>query len=66
MPAWAFRWLQGLDNVKMILSGMSSIDQMRDNLRTFEARRPLNAEESAALLDIAETLKNSVPCTACR
>ena len=66
VPAWAFRWLQGLDNVKMILSGMSNIDQMKDNLRTFEARKPLNAEESAALLDVAETLKNSVPCTACR
>ena len=66
VPAWAFRWLQGLDNVKMILSGMSSIDQMKDNLRTFVERRPLSAEECAAVLDVAETLKNSVPCTACR
>ena len=66
VPAWAFRWLQGLDNVKMILSGMSSIDQMKDNLRTFVECKPLNADENAALLDVAETLKNSVPCTACR
>ena len=66
VPAWAFRWLQGLDNVKMILSGMSSIDQMKDNLRTFVECKPLNANENAALLDVAETLKNSVPCTACR
>ncbi len=65
-PAWAFRWLQGLDGVRMILSGMSSPEQMRDNLRAFEARKPLTAAEGAKLLAIADGMKNSVPCTACR
>lgn len=66
IPAWAFRFLQGLPNVRMILSGMSSLDQMKDNVRTFEERKPLNDEEKALLLDIAEKLKNAVPCTGCR
>ena len=65
-PAWAFRWLQELPGVKMILSGMSELSQMQDNIRTFESRRPLNEAETRELLDIAETLKDSVPCTACR
>ena len=64
--AWAFRWLQGLRDVKMILSGMSDMEQMIDNVHTFEERKPLSAEEESALLDIAEGMKDSVPCTACR
>ena len=66
VPAWAFRFLQGLPNVKMILSGMSNVEQMKDNLNTFKKREPLNKEEMTVLLDIAEKLKNSVPCTGCR
>ena len=52
--------------MRMILSGMSNMAQMQDNLRTFAERRPLNEAETAALLDIAEGMKDSVPCTACR
>ena len=66
VPAWAFRFLQGIDNVKMILSGMSSFAQMQDNLTTFADSRPLNENETAVLMEIAEGLKNAVPCTACR
>ena len=64
--AWAFRFLQGLPNVKVVLSGMSSIDQMKDNVATFAARKPLNGEETDEILKIAEKLKNAVPCTGCR
>lgn len=64
--AWAFRWLQGLPNVKMILSGMSDMAQMEDNIHTFAERKPLSDAETKLLLDIAEGMKNSVPCTACR
>ena len=39
---------------------------MEDNLRTFDSHRPLSEAERAALFDIAEGMKNSVPCTACR
>lgn len=66
IPAWAFRFLQGLPNVQMILSGMSNMEQMRENVSTFETRKPLTAGEEAMLLEIAEGMKNSVPCTACR
>lgn len=64
--AWGFRWLQSLPNVKMILSGMSNLEQMKDNVRTFEQRNPLNEAEKELLLEIAETMKCSLPCTACR
>ena len=64
--SWGFRFLQGLPNVKMILSGMSSMGQMVDNVNTFEARNPLSESETALVLDIAEELKDAVPCTACR
>ncbi len=64
--AWAFRFLQGLPNVRMILSGMSNMEQMIDNVHTFESACPLSSEETDSLLAIAESLKNSVPCTACR
>ena len=66
IPAWCFRWLQGIEGVTMVLSGMSNMEQMMDNVKTFEAPKPLTAEENALLMDIAEQLKNAVPCTACR
>lgn len=64
--AWAFRWIEQLGNVKMILSGMSSLEQMRDNINTFSSNYPLTAEENDLLLAIAEGMKNSLPCTGCR
>jgi len=66
VPAWAFRYLQGLENVKMILSGMSNMEQMTQNVETFASRKPLNGAELDAIYEIAEGLKNAVPCTACR
>ena len=66
IASWSFRWLQGLDNVKVILSGMSNMEQMIDNVKTFESYQSLSEEENHLLLDIAEGLKNTVPCTACR
>jgi len=66
VAAWGFRFLQGLPNVTMILSGMSNMEQMQDNIKTFSEEKPLTGEEQALLLDIAEGMKDSVPCTACR
>ncbi len=66
IPAWGFRFLQGIPGVTMVLSGMSNLEQMEDNLRTFAQPKPLNAQELAAILEVAEGLKDSVPCTACR
>ena len=64
--SWAFRWLQGLPNVKMILSGMSNMAQMVDNVETFRSPHPLTEAETALLLQLAEDMKDSVPCTGCR
>ncbi len=66
IPSWGFRFLQDIPGVTMILSGMSDTKQMADNLATFAVRKPLNEKETAALLEIAEGMKHSVPCTACR
>lgn len=65
-PAWAFRFLQAIPNVTMILSGMSSFEQLKENIRTFETDKPLSSEEMDTLLGIAEgMLKGALPCTAC-
>ena len=64
--SWAFRFLQQLPGVTMILSGMSDMAQLQDNLATFAAPAPLSQQETALLLQIAEQLKTAVPCTACR
>lgn len=64
--AWALRFLQGLPNVKMILSGMSNLEQMVENVDTFTQDQPLTEAEAAALLELAEGMKDAVPCTACR
>ena len=68
VPGWAFRFLQGIPGVTVILSGMSDEAQMADNLRTFETDEPLNSEESSALLSLAAemTKLTALPCTACR
>ncbi|MBP3540614.1 MAG: aldo/keto reductase [Clostridia bacterium] len=64
--AWALRWLQKVPQVKLILSGMSNMAQMQDNVKTFQAEKPLSDAEKACLNKLAEGLKKSVPCTACR
>ena len=66
IPAWGFRFLQGLPNVKMVLSGMSNMEQMVDNVKTFTEEKPLSIQETDLLLEIAEGMKNSIPCTACK
>lgn len=68
VPAWAFRFLQSIPEVKMILSGMSNQEQMRENIRTFETEKPLNDEEMEALLGVAKELisPKTLPCTSCR
>ena len=66
VASWAFRWLQGLPGITMILSGMSSVAQMEDNLRSFGTERPLTEVEAALLMDIVPSLHTTVPCTGCR
>lgn len=66
VPAWAFRFLQSVKGVTMILSGMSNFEQLKDNIRTFETDKPLNEKETDTLFAIADSMIGGVPCTACR
>ena len=63
---WALRWLQGLQEVAVVLSGMTTLDQIRENVETFAAPEPLTDEEKDLLTDVAESMMNLVPCTGCR
>ncbi|NLE08549.1 MAG: 4Fe-4S dicluster domain-containing protein [Dehalococcoidales bacterium] len=64
--AWAFRWLQELPNVTMILSGMSMMEQVEDNIKTFSTEKPLTGGEIALLEEVADSMMDLLPCTACR
>ncbi len=66
IAAWSFRFLQALPNVKMILSGMSNNEQVIDNIRTFKEDKPVTEKETEILLQIAEDMKDAIPCTSCR
>lgn len=66
VASWCFRWLMTLPNMGVILSGMTTMDQLTDNLKTFSEDKPLTEPEIDKLYAIAESLKNNVPCTACR
>lgn len=66
--ALAFRFIQSLPTVKMTLSGMSNMEQLKDNIRIYSENLPLNDSETAALLGVADEIISgkTVPCTACR
>ena len=68
VTGWGFRFVQSIPEVVVTLSGMSTLAQVQENLKTFETDAPLNADELAALSRIARemTEKASLPCTACR
>lgn len=68
IPAWAFRFLQSIPNVQVVLSGMSNFDQLVENIDTFEEAKPLTEEERGILLGIVDEMlkKKVLPCTACR
>lgn len=67
IPAWAFRFLQSIDSVTMVLSGMSNFEQLKDNIKTFEEDKPLNEKEWDKLLFISSQMleKKTLPCTSC-
>ena len=67
IPAWAFRFLQSIPAVTVTLSGMSNMEQMQANIRTYETEQPLDENEMQALLNIADEMvgKIALPCTAC-
>lgn len=67
VPAWAFRYLQSIPSVVVTLSGMSNMEQMKENIATFETDKPLNETELETLHAIAQGMVKKIvlPCTAC-
>lgn len=66
IPAWAFRFLQSITGVTMVLSGMSNMEQMEKNVATFSQDLPLKDQEMEALMEVADSMLDILPCTACR
>ncbi len=64
--SWAFRFLQSLPNVQVVLSGMSTMEQVVENVRLFSEPDPTTEEEKELLQQVVDTMVDLVPCTACR
>lgn len=70
LAEWCFRWLYDLPEVSLILSGTSSLEQLKDNLRIFDGAEPnvMTAEDHGLIASIKEAFEamKSVGCTGCR
>jgi hypothetical protein len=67
IPSWAIRFAASLPNVMMVLSGMSTLEQMQDNVSYMEDFKPLTEEEVAMCAKVADIINGqiAVPCTGC-
>lgn len=68
IASWAFRWVKRLSQVQVVLSGMSNLEQMKDNIGTFSDEAALTDEEEKLLFKACTMFKEQiqVPCTGCR
>ena len=66
--SYAIRYAASFPEVKMVLSGMSTLEQMEDNISYMRDFQPLTGEERAAIEQVRAILKaeNSIACTGCR
>ncbi len=67
VASWAFRFVAALPGIHVILSGMGNIEQVKDNINTFENFKPLTEEERALTLKAVDMINSipTVPCTGC-
>jgi uncharacterized protein len=67
ISSWALRWVASLDNVKVILSGMSTMDHVTDNLNTFNNFEKLNFNEQSIVKEVADMIhaRKKNGCTGC-
>ncbi len=68
LPAWALRFAAGLPGVAMVLSGMSTLEQLQQNTALFNTMQPLSEAEQALLAKAADMLRSAgtIPCTGCK
>ena len=68
ISAWALRWVASLKNVAIVLSGMSNMQQMQDNVKTFTDFKPMTEEEYQVIDTVLTELDKikPIPCTGCR
>lgn len=66
--SYAIRFAAGFEGIMMVLSGMSNMEQMEDNISYMKDFRPLAETELAAVHKVCEIIRshNMIPCTACR
>ena len=66
--SYAMRFVMGLEGVAMVLSGMSTLDQVEDNVHTFKEALPLGDEEKAVLEKVVGIInqEGAIACTDCR
>ncbi len=64
--SWAFRFLQSLPNVQVVLSGMTTMEQLQENLGIFSRHDPATDAEKELLQQAVSAMMDAVPCTACR
>lgn len=68
VASWAIRWVASLPQVAVVLSGMSDMAQLEDNVSLLTDFEPMNEKELAAVAQVVESIRkvNDVPCTGCR
>lgn len=68
MAAWALRFVKSHSQIQVILSGMSTLEQLADNLDTFADDRGLDPSEMDTLMEAGKRFRSQlhVPCTECR
>ena len=68
VASWAMRWIKSLDNCKVILSGMTTEEQVEDNLATFADEAVLTEAEQQVVARVREAIRAKVfvGCTACK